>query len=120
MKTSRLLLVLLLSVFALPAMQAQSLGDIRARMEKRVGSIDALKAKGVLGENNRGLLEVRSGDDKGVAAAENADRAVVYAALAQKTGTTSEAVGKARARQIFAASIKGVWVQRETGEWIQK
>ena len=110
--------VLLLGIPALT--QAQDLGAIRARMEQRIGQIDLLKTSGVLGENNRGFLEVRSGDDQGVAAAENADRAAVYAALAKKTGATADSVGKARAKQIAGASAKGVWVQAENGEWAKK
>jgi uncharacterized protein YdbL (DUF1318 family) len=109
----------LLLAVTLPA-QAQDLGAIRGRMEQRIGQIDALKTQGVLGENNQGFLEVRSGDDQGVAAAENADRRAVYAALAKKTGATAAAVGKARAKQIAAASAKGVWVQAENGQWSKK
>jgi uncharacterized protein YdbL (DUF1318 family) len=122
MKTSllRFLLIGCLLTALAPATQAQSLGEIRGRMEKRVSQVDALKARGVLGENNRGFLEVRSGDDGGVAAAENADRTAVYAALAKQTGATPAAVGQARARQIFSASAKGVWVQAPTGEWLKK
>lgn len=116
----RILFALVLFVGAGPLVQAQNLGEVKARMEKRVPSIDALKTQGVLGENNRGFLEVRSGDDQGVAAAENADRAVVYAALAKQAGATADAVGKARAKQIFAASAKGVWVQSPGGEWMKK
>jgi len=122
MKTSllRFLLIGGLLLVWVPATQAQSLGEIKVRMEKRVSQVDALKAKGVLGENNRGFLEVRSGDDAGVAAADNADRAVVYAALAKQTGATPAAVGQARAHQIYSASAKGVWVQAPTGEWLKK
>ncbi len=122
MKTSllRLFVVSGLLFAAAPLVNAQDLGLIRDRMEQRISQIDALKTQGVLGENNRGLLEVRSGDDQGVAAAENADRNAVYAALAKKTGTSADAVGKARARKIATASAKGVWVQAENGQWSQK
>ncbi|MBC8040565.1 MAG: DUF1318 domain-containing protein, partial [Opitutaceae bacterium] len=99
MKTSlfRPLFVCVMLLGLVPLASAQNLGEIRARMEKRVAQVDVLKASGVLGENNRGFLEVRAGDDAGVAAAENADRGVVYAALAKQTGATADAVGKARA-----------------------
>lgn len=117
---SRLLAVAGVLLLAAPLAHAQDLNALRGRMEQRVSQIDALKTQGILGENNRGYLEVRSGDDNGVAAAENADRAVVYAALAQKTGATSDAVGKARARKIAAASAKGVWIQAEDGQWAKK
>ncbi len=116
----RLLFISALLLGATPPTHAQDLGAIRARMEQRIGQIDTLKTQGVLGENNRGFLEVRSGDDQGVAAAENADRSSVYAALAKKTGASAEAVGKARAKQIAAASAKGVWVQLENGQWTKK
>ncbi len=107
-------------LFGATVVRAEDLGAVRGRMEQRVSKIDALKTSGVLGEDNRGFLAVRSGSDGGVAAAENADRATVYAVLAQKTGATADAVGKARARQIADGSAKGVWLQRENGEWFKK
>ncbi len=121
MKTlfSRILFVSVLLV-TVSAVRAEDLGAVRGRMEQRVSKIDALKTSGVLGEDNRGFLAVRSGSDGGVAAAENADRATVYATLAQKTGATADAVGKARARQIAAGSAAGVWLQRDNGEWYKK
>lgn len=122
MKTSALRLVFLVAVLfaAVAPAQAQDLGAVRNRMEQRISRIDALKTQGVLGENNRGFLDVRSGDDEGVAAAENADRATVYEAVARKTGATPEAVGKARAKKIAASSAKGVWLQSEDGRWSKK
>lgn len=121
MKPLRFFFAAALLALAAPLVShAQDLDALRSRMEQRVSQIDALKTAGVLGENNRGFLEVRSGDDRGIAAAENADRAAVYAALAQRTGATAEAVGRARARQIAAASAKGVWVQAENGQWAKK
>lgn len=116
----RLIFVSVLLLGSAPLMQAQDLGAIRARMEKRIGEIDELKSKGVLGEDNRGFLDVRSGNDRGVAAAENADREVVYGALAKKTGVSADAVGKARAKKIAAATAPGVWVQGEDGNWSKK
>jgi len=107
-------------LFGATVVRAEDLGAVRGRMEQRVSKIDALKTSGVLGEDNRGFLVVRAGSDGGVAAAENADRATVYAVLAQKTGATADAVGKARARQIADGSAKGVWLQRENGEWYKK
>ena len=116
----RFLFAAVLMLGVVPFTQAQDLGAIRSRMEKRIGQIDTLKTQGVLGEDNRGFLSVRSGDDQGVAAAENADRAAVYAAIAQKAGSSADAVGKARAKQIAAASAKGMWVLAENGQWAKK
>jgi uncharacterized protein len=127
MKTSLFRLLLIVSALALgfaaaPAARAEDLGAVKARMAKRLSSVDQLKAKGALGENNRGFVEVRgSAPDAGaVAAAENRDREVVYAAIAKQTSTAVEQVGKARARQIAGGSAPGVWLQRDDGSWYKK
>lgn len=98
---------------------AEDLGAVRGRMDQRIAQVDALKTQGSVGENNRGFLEVRGGggDASAVVAAENKDRQVVYAALAQKTGSSPDQVGRARARQIAQYSSPGVWVQDEAGNW---
>lgn len=105
------------------ALRAQDLGAVKQRMAQRQGAIDALKDKCTVGENNRGYLEARgalSGQDNGVVSGENADRGAVYAAIAQQTGTSSDAVGRARAKKIAESSKSGVWLQRENGEWYKK
>lgn len=94
----------------------------KAGMRQRLGAVDALKTAGKVGEANSGLLAVRDGggDAQGVVDAENADRSVLFAETAKKTGGTAEAVGKAFARQLAAASQPGVWLQREDGGWYKK
>jgi uncharacterized protein YdbL (DUF1318 family) len=85
--------------------------------------VDALKDRQVAGENNRGLLEARgqlSGADQQILTEENADRTAVYQALASKTGSTADAVGRQRAQQIAARSKHGVWLQDASGQWHQK
>jgi len=117
-------LVLGFAVVALAAMAlAAGAGELRARMEARLPEIDRLKTQQVIGENNRGLLQVvRNGtaEAERVVSAENADREVVYAEIAQKTSSTSEAVGRARARKIAAISRPGVWLQADDGQWYLK
>jgi hypothetical protein len=115
-------LALVLALF-LPAVltRAEDLNAVRARLSQRIPAIDEMKTRGVVGENNRGLLEARgSGADESIIAAENKDRQTVYAALAQQTNTTPEQVGRARARQIAQGSSTGVWLQDPRGEWKQK
>ena len=126
MKTTlcRLLAFVALFAIALPSatVYAQDLGAVKARMSQRLRQVDELKAKGAIGENNRGLLEVRSagGDAASVSADENNDRGTVYAALAKQTGASAEAVGRARAKQIAQNSAAGVWLQDESGNWYKK
>ncbi|MBA4137631.1 MAG: DUF1318 domain-containing protein [Opitutus sp.] len=101
---------------------AQSAAEVRQRMAQRIPQIDDLKAKGAVGENNRGLLEVRDGGGNAaqVVAEENRDREAVYALIAKETGATADSVGRARAKQIASASKSGVWVQDESGAWKKK
>ncbi|HEY0945515.1 MAG TPA: DUF1318 domain-containing protein [Opitutaceae bacterium] len=103
-------------------LQAQDLGAVRARMAQRLPQIDALKQQGALGEDNRGYLSVRENKANAgsLAAEDNRDRGVVYEAIAKQTGSTSDAVGRARAKQIAASSAPGVWLQKEDGSWYRK
>ena len=112
----------LLSAGVVAARAAEDLGAVKARLAQRLGSLDQLKSSGAVGETNRGLVDLRAASPAAgdLVAAENRDRGIVYAAIAQQTGSTVETVGRARAKQIAAASAPGVWVQRESGEWYKK
>src|SRR4051794_38529053 len=125
MKTHFFRFFLLLSVLAFGAVaptRAEDLGAVKARMSERLSKLDALKGQGVIGENNRGLVELRGGgpDAGDVVAAENRDRETVYAAIAQQTGSSADTVGRARAKQIAAGSAAGVWLQGADGNWYKK
>ncbi len=126
MKISLFRLLSLVALFALglPATvaHAQDLGAVKARMAQRLPQVDQLKAKGAIGENNRGFVEARDADAAAgaVISSENSDRETVYAALAKQTGSAADKVGRARAKQIAAGSAAGVWVQKEDGSWQKK
>jgi uncharacterized protein YdbL (DUF1318 family) len=127
LQLNRLCCSLFLAVSLLAALTplsraADDLATVKARMEQRLSVIDQLKAKGVVGENNRGLMELKGGDvDAGDAvAAENRDRGIVYAEIAKQTRTSVEQVARHRARQIAAASAPGVWLQKDDGTWYKK
>jgi hypothetical protein len=118
-----LTIVVLAAGVAGPRALAADLGPVKQRMAQRLASIDALKDRGAVGENNRGYLEARgalSGGDDKVMAAENADRSSVYEALAQQTGSSADQVGRARAKHIAQNSRPGVWLQDESGRWYRK
>jgi uncharacterized protein len=101
---------------------AESASAIRSRMEQRLLALDKLKAEEVIGENNRGFVEVRGDAAKAgsLVSEENRDRETVYAIIAKETGSSPDAVGRARAKQISANSRPGVWVQNEAGKWVRK
>ncbi len=109
--------------FGAASVQAQDLGAVRARMEQRQGSIDALRDRHAVGENNRGFVDPRgpiNPDEQRMISDENSDRRAVYVALAEQTRTDPDTVGRKRAQQIAERSKRGVWIQTPTGEWIQK
>ena len=60
--------------------------DLKNRMRERLPKIIELKSQGVIGENNRGFLEIRGNGQahKALIDAENQDRRQVYSAIAKK------------------------------------
>ncbi len=119
----RLLFLVAAAAVGAVVVHAEDLGAIKARMDSRQGAIDALKSKHAVGENNRGFLEPRAAlapDEEKTVSDENSDRREVYTALAKKTGSTPEEVGRHRAQQLALNSKRGVWVQEPNGEWKQK
>lgn len=105
-------------------LHAQSAQQIKVNMKKRAPALDKLKAQGIIGEGNTGLLVVlqktASSDDVKLVEAENADRKLVYKAIAKKEGTTVELVGSRRALQIHEIAKVGTMIQDEKGAWSKK
>jgi len=114
-----ILLILFTLVFSSTTSFAASIKD---RMASRLPAITALKDKGVVGENNKGLLEYRSGNrtDQATVNAENQDRSKVYAAIAKKEGVSAALVGERRAKRLAEIGQKGHWFQDAGGNWYQK
>jgi uncharacterized protein YdbL (DUF1318 family) len=96
--------------------------DIKARMHDRLPAIVALKAAGVVGENNQGYLTIlkQPTDKKALVDAENQDRRMIYEAIAKQQKTTPELVGQRRAMQIAEKSDPGAMIQDAKGNWIRK
>lgn len=119
----RLVFLLVAAGLGAAVVRAEDLNAVKARMAQRQSAVDALRDRHVAGENNRGYLEGRgsvSGPDQQTISEENADRRVVYQALAAQTKTDAESVGRQRAQQIALRSKRGVWVQSSRGDWAQK
>ncbi len=122
-KWSITLIVLALTMFAGGLVEGESAAAVKARLTKRLPAINALKEKGLVGENNKGYLEARgkmSESDAKVVAAENADRKYIYTMLARKVGQPVEVVGARRAAQIAKKSKPGLWIQQPDGTWVKK
>jgi uncharacterized protein YdbL (DUF1318 family) len=114
-------ILLLLATFFLSVSVVQS-ASIKEQMAARIPAINALKNKGVIGENSRGFLEFRGKKQpqKDLVNAENRDRKKVYQAIGKKQGASATLVGQRRAKTIAAKSKAGHWLQRPDGGWYKK
>ena len=118
----RSLAIVALLGFALPVALAQD-GGLKQRLEQRLPALDDLRQRQILGENNRGFLEVRgraTDEETQLVEAENRDRAEVYAVIARRSETTADTVGRTRAMKIAANSVRGALVQDADGNWAVK
>ena len=100
-----------------------SADEVADRMLERLPLVDALKAAGVVGENNRGLLEGRvilEPQQKAIIEAENKDRSLLYERVASSNGLAPSEVARQRAIRIAELAKAGVWVQNAKGDWIRK
>ncbi|MBT8345059.1 MAG: YdbL family protein [Desulfofustis sp.] len=116
-----LIIALALTAFLCGAFTLQA-ASIKERMLARIPAINALKDKGTIGENNRGFLEFRTGDNsqQKLISEENKDRKSVYAAIATKQKVDVTLVGQRRAKQISDKGTKGHWYQKSDGTWYRK
>lgn len=96
--------------------------DLKERMKDRLPLIVELKKKGIVGENNLGLLQFvgETKEQENVVKEENNDRVKVYEAIAKQQGAVADTVGKRRAIQIAEKAGAGEWLQDEKGAWYQK
>jgi len=89
------------------------------RLEER----ENLWNRGLIGENNAGFVSARSSlnnKQREMVAEENKDRTIIYTAIAARTNSTAEEVGKQRAAQIAKAAKRGLWLQDMEGKWYRK
>jgi hypothetical protein len=102
--------------------RAQNLDEVKARMLERAPTIEALVANKTVGENADGYLEFvgAAREQEALVAAENADRKLVYAAIAGKTNSTVELVARRRAQQIAEKAKPGTMLRDAAGAWSEK
>lgn len=96
--------------------------SIKTQMKNRLPIIVELKAKGIIGENNKGYLEFpgKKREKEEVVDAENEDRKKVYTAIAEKEKVSIDYVGQRRALQIAEIAKRGEWLQGKDGRWYKK
>lgn len=92
------------------------------RRKDRLAELSSWEAKGVIGENKSGLVEIRNpqGADSTagqIVEGENADRRIIYQAVANKNGTSVEEVQKLYARRLQANAPAGTPVETPDGAW---
>lgn len=96
---------------------------IKARIIERLKSVDALKASGQIGEDNKGYLAARGSISKEAEAlikSENTDRTALYTIIGQRLGLTAQVVGESRAAELRKKSSAGVWLQSRDGKWYKR
>jgi len=116
------IVVLMLLVLTCGYSFAQDANELKTRMKERLPIIQALKSKGIIGENNLGYLQFVSSvkEQEGLVNSENTDRKAVYTAIANQEGASADLVGKRRAIQIAENAGAGEWLQDNAGKWYQK
>jgi len=91
----------------------------------RFAELKALKAQGMIGENNRGYVEVLSGGatSMDMAEKENKDRKFIYQEIVKQNELGKDAL--ATVESVFAAVQRekasvGEKIQEESGAWVTK
>jgi uncharacterized protein YdbL (DUF1318 family) len=99
----------------------------------RLKTLVSLKARGVIGENNRGMVEIRTlepleslkerAEVQRLVKAENADREQLYREIAAAENVDPsqlERIGQTYAETLRDKAHPGEWIQLPDGRWTQK
>lgn len=93
------------------------------RRRDRRAELIALEVRGTLGEANNALVTARASGDANAQAlmsAENADRMIIYRAIAAKNGSSVQDVQKVYAERIREGLPAGAHFQNPDGSWTRK
>jgi len=101
--------------------------EVKTALENRRNRFDQLQAfetQGVLGENNRGYVDVlqHHPEARALAEVENKDRRTIYQTIAQQNNLTDalETIEKVFAEVQREKASPGKKIQREDGRWVTK
>lgn len=118
---------------AAPEVSNPAIREIIDERARRVGAINGYKSRGVIGENNVGLLEIRQldalsdlrerADAQKLVREENADRERLFKEIAAAKNVDLSQLPKIR--QTYAGTLRdharpGDWIQLADGSWRQK
>jgi len=118
---------------AAPEISNPAIRTIIASRAARLSALNGWKASGVIGENNQGLVEVRSldavpglkerADVQRLIRDENADREQLYREIAAAKNVELSLLPKIR--ETYASTLRetahpGDWIQQPDGAWVQK
>lgn len=97
---------------------------VKKSMDERKPKLDSLKVSGLIGENNKGFIEILqiaalAAADEKIVNDENATRKQIYEKVAVKQGSSAEKVGAIRANKIRERANEGDPVQLEDGSWVK-
>lgn len=116
-----------------PGVTSPAIRKIIDSRASRVAQLDAFKGQGVIGENNRGLVEARNlesladlkarAEVQRLVKAENTDREALYKEIAAAEGVDLSQLP--RIQETYAETLRanakpGHWVQGPDGAWKQK
>ncbi len=99
---------------------------IQASMKARYATLKKLKAKGIIGENLKGYVEIINSDKnteketKTVVNNENSDRKKLYKLIAEKNKTAAKDVAINNAIRIFKKADDNEYFKNKKGAWVLK
>src|SRR3989338_2734911 len=107
--------VVFAQTYSIKEMTPQVESALESRRD-RYDQLGQLKAAGVIGENNRGYVEVLKSDAQAesIATAENANREVIYQTIAEQNGLSEEI---ATIEKVFAQVQHEKADPKKNGEW---
>ncbi len=98
--------------------------DVKAAIERRKerrSTLVSWEAKGAIGENAIGLVEIKdpsaASEVSGLVSDENSDRNIIYGHVASKNGAAEDETGRLFAKRIQADAPQGTPVESPNGSW---
>ena len=101
---------------------SSKLDQLKKRFQERYPAIKELKARGVVGETDKGYLEwveKKESNSADLVKEENDDRTALYKAVAEKEKTDQDTVAKHNAQRNFDKAKTGEYLQVD-GKWHKK